>query len=248
LLTLAVDGRSIMKALSKKLGKKKLLWVLLPVLALVLIGGGAFYWMLSSTSAPPLALQAHTAVDQTTTGSALAGRWTVVAGPADQATTAGYRVVEKVAGGLASDTATGRTSDVTGSATVVGTKVTAATFTVKMTNLKSDKSLRDTVLKTVGIQTSKYPTATFTLTSPVTLSGTTAGKIYTVNASGTLGLHGVSRAVSVPLQYEQTATGFVVLADVPISMADYSITAPSVAGVVSVDHHGSFEIRVNLAK
>ncbi|MCW2545691.1 MAG: YceI-like domain protein [Mycobacterium sp.] len=232
----------------KAISKKKLLWVLLPLLALVLVGGGAFYWMLSGTSAPPLALQARTSVATTTTDAALSGHWTVVAGPADQPTTAGYRVVEKVAGGLASDTATGRTGDVTGSATVVGTKVTAATFTVNMTTLKSDKSLRDSVLKTVGIQTSKYPTATFTLTNPVALPEITPGKIYQVNARGTLQLHGVSKSVSISLQYQQTETGFVVLADVPISMADYSITAPSIAGVVSVDHHGTFEIRVNLAK
>lgn len=232
----------------KAISNKKIRWVLLPLLALVLVGGAAFYWMLSGSSAAPLALQARTSVDSTATGASLSGHWRVVAGPAEQATTAGYRVVEKVAGGIASDTATGRTGAVTGSATVVGTKVTAASFTVNMTTLKSDKSLRDTVLKTVGIQTSKYPTASFTLTSPIALQEITPGKIYQVNALGTLRLHGVSRSVSVSLQYQQTADGFVVLADVPISMADYSIDAPSIAGVVSVEHHGSFEIRVNLAK
>jgi polyisoprenoid-binding protein YceI len=232
----------------KAISKKKMRWLLLPLLALALIGGAAFYWMLSGTSAAPLALQARTSVTPTETSGVLSGHWTVVPGPADQATTAGYRVVEKVAGGLASDTATGRTGDVTGSVTVVGTKVTAANFTVNMTTLKSDKSLRDTVLKTVGIQTSKYPTATFTLTNPVALPQISPGKIYQVNVRGTLRLHGVSRSVSVRLECQQNEAGFAVLADVPISMADYSIKAPSVAGVVSVDHHGSFEIRVNLAK
>ncbi len=50
------------------------------------------------------------------------------------------------------------------------------------------------------------------------------------------------------LRYEQTKIGFVLLADMPIVMADYSIKAPSVAGVVSVDDHGSFELLVDLAK
>ena len=152
----------------------------------------------------------------------LTGHWRVVPGPADQATTAGYRVVEKVAGGLASDTATGRTGHVTGSVTVVGKKVTAAEFTVNMTTLKSDKSLRDSVLKTVAIQTSKYPTASFTLTDPIALAGTAPGAIERVTAHGMLKLHGVSRSVSVPLQYQQTGTGFRVLADMPIVMADYA--------------------------
>jgi polyisoprenoid-binding protein YceI len=232
----------------KAISKKKMRWVLLPLLALVLVGGAAFYWMLSGKSAAPLALQARTSVATVAESASLSGHWTVVAGPADQATTAGYRVVEKVVGGLASDTATGRTSDVTGSVTVADTKVTAATFTVNMTTLKSDKSLRDSVLKTVGIQNSKFPTATFTLTNPIALPQITPGKIYQVNARGTLRLHGVSRSVSVSLQCQQTETGFVVLADMPISMADYAIKAPSIAGVVSVEHHGYFEIRVNLAK
>ncbi len=34
----------------------------------------------------------------------------------------------------------------------------------------------------------------------------------------------------------------------PIVMADYSIKAPNVAGIVSVDNHGSFELLANLAK
>jgi hypothetical protein len=34
----------------------------------------------------------------------------------------------------------------------------------------------------------------------------------------------------------------------PIVMGDYAIKAPSIAGVVSVQSHGSFELRVNLAK
>jgi polyisoprenoid-binding protein YceI len=238
-----------MKMFSKKtFTKKRLVWILTPLLVLAVLAGVAFYWMLSGTSAPPLALQARTSVSATASQTDLSGHWTVVAGPADAPTTAGYRVVEKVAGGIASDTATGRTGEVKGSVTVVGKQVTAAAFTVNMTTLKSDKSLRDSVLKTVGIQTSKYPTASFTLTDPIALPDTTPGTIERVTARGTLRLHGVSRPVSVPLQFQQTETGFRVLADMPIVMADYGIKAPSIGGVVSVQNHGTFEVLVNLAK
>jgi hypothetical protein len=34
----------------------------------------------------------------------------------------------------------------------------------------------------------------------------------------------------------------------PIVMSDYSIKAPDVAGVVSVENHGSFELLANLAR
>ncbi|HEX4429167.1 MAG TPA: YceI family protein [Frankiaceae bacterium] len=228
--------------------KKHFRWIAIASVGVIVLAGGAFYWMLSGTSAAPLALQASAALPQSASGTDVSGHWTVVPGLAGEATTAGYRVKEKVAGGIATDTATGRTGAVTGSVTVVGKQVTAATFTVNMTTLKSDKSLRDSVLKTVGIQTTRYPTAGFTLTSPITLPTIAPGKIYQLDAHGTLRLHGVSKAVSLSLQYKQTETGFVVLADLPIIMADYAIKAPSIGGVVSVDHHGSFELLVNLAK
>jgi polyisoprenoid-binding protein YceI len=178
----------------------------------------------------------------------LSGEWTVVAGVGEEATTAGYRVHEKVAGGLAKTTATGRTSDVTGSVTVVGRRVTAAHFNVNMTTLKSDKSLRDSVLKTSGIQTNKYPSAAFALTDPVSLPSVGTGEIYALEARGTLTLHGVSNQVTVTLHYKATKTGFVVLADMPIKMADYGIKAPSMSGIVAVDNHGSFELLASLAK
>lgn len=228
--------------------KRNIRWILIPVLGVIVVGGAGFYWMLSGTSAAPLALRASASLSAAPSGSDLSGHWTVVAGPVDEPTAAGYRVVEKVAGGLASDTATGRTGDVTGSVTVVGTQVTAANFTVNMATLKSDKSLRDTVLKTNAIETNKYPTAEFTLADPIVLPNIIPGKIYTAKARGTLRLHGVSKVVNVTLQYQETKTGIVLLADMPITMADYSITAPSVAGVVAVENHGSFELRANLVK
>ena len=228
--------------------KRKIWLILIPVLGVIVVGGAGFYWMLSGTSAAPLTLRASAPISAAVSGSDLSGHWTVVAGPLDDPTTAGYRVEEKVVGGLASDTATGRTGDVTGSVTVVGDQVTAADFTVDMATLKSDKSLRDTVLKTNAIETNRYPTAEFTLADPIGLPSIIPGKIYTANARGTLRLHGVSRVVDVTLQYQETKTGIVLLADMPITMADYSIKAPSIAGVVAVENHGSFELRANLVK
>jgi polyisoprenoid-binding protein YceI len=226
----------------------KIRWIFITLLCLVVAGGAGVYWfMLRDSSAPPLSLRTDAALSAGASDADLSGTWTVVPGTGEQATTAGYRVKERVFG-VGADTATGRTHDVTGSVTVVGTRVTAATFTVNMTTLKSNKSLRDSVLKTEAIETNKYPTAGFTLTKPVALSTVTPGKIYTVEAHGTLQLHGVSKPVSVTLRYEETKKGFELLADMPILMADYSIKAPSVAGIVSVENHGSLEFLANLAK
>jgi polyisoprenoid-binding protein YceI len=224
----------------------KIRWVLIPFLCLVVAGAAGVYWfMLRDSAAAPLAIRAETSLSRAVSAAAVNGQWTVVAGPQDQATTAGYRVKERVFG-VGADTATGRTHDVTGSVTVVDRRVTAANFTVGMSSLKSNKSLRDTVLKTAAIETDKYPTATFTLSHPITLPDIAPDQIYKVDARGRLQLHGVSNSVSVALRYERTRAGMVVLADMPITMADYDIKAPSVAGAVSVDNHGSLELLVNL--
>jgi len=232
----------------KTLIKAKIPWILVPLLCLVVAGGaGVYLVMIRDSAAAPLALRTDASLSRVASGTDINGQWTVVPGNGDQATTAGYRVKERVFG-VGADTATGRTHDVTGSVTVAGQRVTAAQFTVDMATLKSNKSLRDAVLKTAAIDTNKFPTAAFTLTDPIALPDITPGKVYTVDARGKLRLHGVSKSVSVTLRYEQTKTGFVLLADMPIVMADYSIKAPSAAGVVSVDDHGSFELLVDLAK
>src|SRR5271155_6058991 len=80
----------------KRSFKKKLLWIIVPLLTLIVVGGAGVSWMLSGSSAAPLALKA--AGSSTSVGSAgdLSGQWEVVPGPANEATTAGYRVEEKV--------------------------------------------------------------------------------------------------------------------------------------------------------
>ncbi|MET1232917.1 MAG: YceI family protein, partial [Candidatus Limnocylindrales bacterium] len=78
----------------------------------------------------------------------------------------GYRVQEELAG-IGAQTAVGRTPDVSGSMTVVGTAVTAATIEADLTTLKSDDRNRDGQLGRQGIQTDQFPTATFTITTPI---------------------------------------------------------------------------------
>src|ERR1700736_2497397 len=68
--------------------------------------------------------------------SSLDGTWKVAAG-----SQAGYRIKETLFG--QSNTAVGRTSVITGSMTVSGTSVPAATFTVDMTTVTSDRTQRD---------------------------------------------------------------------------------------------------------
>ena len=102
--------------------------------------------------------------------------------------------------GVGAKTAFGRTPDVTGSLTIDGTVATAAEFTADLTTLQSDDSRRDGQLRNQGIQTGRFPTATFKLTQPIDF-GTipTDETTVSVNATGELTLHGVTKTVTIPL-------------------------------------------------
>ena len=69
-------------------------------------------------------------------------------------------------------TVVGRTADVEGTVTIDGTSLSAADVTVSMTTITTDNSNRDGQFLDI-LKTSEFPTATFTLTEPVDISGVT---------------------------------------------------------------------------
>jgi polyisoprenoid-binding protein YceI len=170
------------------------------------------------------------------------GTWTVAQ---DGTTTTGYRVHEVLAG--QATTAVGRTSKVTGDFDISGGKVTAATFTVDMTSVKSDKDMRDKQFQGRIMETAKYPTARFTLTQPIDLGATpVAGKTYTAQATGELTLHGTTRTITFAVHAERTGDTVTVQGSIPITFTDYNISSPSFAGFVTVDPSGQLEFLLDL--
>ncbi len=125
----------------------------------------------------------------------MAGTWTVAEG-----SEAGYRVREQLANLPAESDAVGRTSDVTGSITVVtagdAAQLTAGTIEVDTTTIASDEGRRDNRMRNEGLETDAFPTATFTITAPVDIpAGALAGAVTDVTLTGDLTLHGVTKAV-----------------------------------------------------
>jgi polyisoprenoid-binding protein YceI len=165
----------------------------------------------------------------------VAGKWTVSTG-----SSAGYRVHETLAG--QSTTAVGRTSAVTGSLTIAGSNVSAATFTVQMAKVTSDKSQRDDQFAGRIMDTATYPTGTFVLTKPIALGSIpTVGKTITATASGNLMLHGTTKPVTFTVQAERTATSIAMTGDITITYSDFKIDNPSFGGFVSVGDTGTIE-------
>ena len=228
-------------------GRSWKFWLLTGVLVLAVgvVGGPFVYIHFIEKKAPaPLALStaspsASAAESVSTAGlqTGVNGTWTLTSG-----STVGYRVQEVLFG--QSNTAAGRTSSVTGSITIDGKTVRAATFTVDMTTVTSDEKRRDNQFNGRIMDTSSYPTATFKLSSPIVLSSIpSVGVQASTQATGVLTMHGTSKTVTFTITGRRTAEGIQITGQIPITFADWNIPNPSF-GPVSTEDHGILEFHV----
>jgi polyisoprenoid-binding protein YceI len=224
-------------------------WLLgaLAALAVLVLGGTWIYIHLIEGPAPaPLSLKGSASpASASATPSAgqatarnLTGTWRVASG-----SVVGYRVNEVLAG--QNNVAVGRTSDITGSLTISGDVVTAASFTVPMDTIKSDESERDVQFNGRIMETAVYPTGALKLTSPITLGTAPAeGVIKNYRATADLTLHGHTRQVTFTLQAERTSSGIEVAGSIPVLFANWDIGNPDFAGFVTTQNHGLLEFLI----
>ena len=158
----------------------------------------------------------------------------------------GFRVEEELTVG--STTAVGRTPDVSGQITIDGTTLTAASFEADMTSITTNDGRRDNKVQE-ALDTSSFPTATFELTSPVELgAGALDGEEISVDATGDLTLHGISREVTISLQAKLEGDRVVVVGSMPIVFADYDVEPPTAPIVLSVAPEGILELQLFFTK
>ncbi len=162
---------------------------------------------------------------------------------------AGYRVQEVLVG-IGAATAVGRTPGVTGSVVVARSTVTEASFEVDLRTLRSDSAARDDQLRRQGLETDRFPTATFVLTEPIELEVVPAiGDVVRVEATGDLTLHGVTRRVTLPLEARLEADGTItVTGSLQVDFADFGIEAPESFRVLSVDPRATVELQLHLRR
>jgi polyisoprenoid-binding protein YceI len=247
----------------------------LPIIAVALllalgVGGYVAYdQVLSGDSVAPLALatpapdassEASPSDASATAGSEtpgapaatdgdVAGTWTVAEG-----SQAGYRVREQLASLSAESDAVGRTSEITGSITVESdgttTTLTEGSLAVDTTTLASDEDRRDNRLRTEGLQTDSFPTATFALTEPVEVpAAAVSGTATDLTLVGDLTLHGVTNSVSIPAQAQLVDGTIQVQGSITFPLADYDIVAPNVGGfIISIADEGTLEFLVAFAR
>jgi len=181
-------------------------------------------------------------------GGAVDGTWKLTPNGA-KGSFVGYRVHEQFADGLVDNEATGRTHDVSGAMTVKGTQVTDVSITANLATLKSDKDFRDQRLHSSGLETDKFPTATFVSTAPLTLpSAPKKGATVKLSVTGDLTLHGVTKSVTAPLEGRWDGNTIQVVGEVPITMSDFSISPPTSPLIAEVDDHGTLEMQLFFTK
>lgn len=181
-----------------------------------------------------------------TTSPTAAGTWTVATG-----SFAGYRVREQLAILSAPTDAVGRTSSVTGSITLAQSgstyTVTAASITVDVTTLTSDRAMRDQRIHQMGLESDRYPSATFTLTSPITLPPAAAtGQVVQESATGDLTLHGATRRVTVPVEAQLSGSQIQVTGSLSFPFSEFNMVPPSIGGFVTVQDHATMEFKLVL--
>lgn len=243
--------------------RRKVALVTGAVVALALLGV-AGWWFFIRDDAPPEAdidtagatldeaAEGGAGADGGVDGGGLEGTWTVdqSVGSFDDFTStwAGYRFEEELAG-VGGNTAVGRTPDVTGSLSVAGDQVTAVDVQVDLTTLESDSDRRDGALRSRGLESDQFPTATFRLTAPITLpDGFAAGERVAVSAQGELTIHGVTQDATIELQAELHGDAAVVVGRAPVALADYDIDPPTGFSVLSIADEGTFDLQLFLTK
>jgi polyisoprenoid-binding protein YceI len=229
-------------------GIRRWRWLLLGVAAVAVVAvAGPYVYIHLIEGGSPASLSATDAPATTaasaagaTGGGSLSGAWKVASG-----SQAGYRVKEVLFG--QDNEAVGRTSAVSGQLTLQGTRVTAGSFSVDLTSVRSDQSRRDAQFQQRIMATATFPTATFALTAPIELRSIPAdGSSVTAKASGNLTLHGTTKPVTVDVTARHSGGTIRVSGQIPVTFADWGIPNPSF-GPITTEDHGQIEFLLVLS-
>jgi polyisoprenoid-binding protein YceI len=213
------------------------------IVVLIAVAFAGWYFFLKSDPEPRVAIK-RTPVAE---GGALDGIYRV--SPGDPESLVGYRVQEVLAAVGLESTATGRTSEINGSFTIEGMTVKDVNVTANLLSLKSDREMRDNRIKTLGLESEKFPESKFVLSEPINFKSVpNAGETVRATATGDFTLHGVTRRISIPLEGRWDGRDIQVIGTLHVKFADYQMEAPNIAGFVSVRDEGEMEFQIFFRK
>lgn len=239
---------------------RRLLLLGLPAVLVVVIAAAAGWWFfirednqladeapaipdeLRSSTATPAATSAAGATPSAT-AAVTAGGFAILSDRSEAA----YFADEKLASLSLPSTAKGATKQITGQFHLQGAGLDPAKeskFTVDLRRLTSNESRRDQRVQD-ALQTSRFPNATFvakSLSGPVESlnpNGDTELKL-----TGTLEIKGVQKEVTWDVKAKRDGNVLTALATVNFKYSDFGVTAPNIAGFVSVEEDVTLQVQV----
>jgi polyisoprenoid-binding protein YceI len=210
-------------------------WVVVPLLALALIAGCGGGKQQNGAAAPVAGAQAPAPAGgggPVASGTPANGKYVV----AKDQSSAQYQVHEIFLTEKLNGTAIGKTNAIDGELVFKNGAIQPSKVTVDLTKLKSDKARRDDTIKTRGLQTSKYPTAEFTITGVEgNVDAVAEGKEVPLKLKGNLKLHGVEKPVVWDGKASMTGGVVQLSATVQFVFKDFGMEPPSILNMISVD-------------
>ncbi len=233
------------------------------VLAAIAVGGWWFFVREDAelaTNAPEIPADLRTPTAASAAASAPAGTPTTTAATTttggltftiiSDRSEAAYFADEKLASLPLPSTAKGSTKDITGQfqLTADGFDLDISkptTFTVDLTTLKSDKTMRDNRVQSQGLETGTYPKATFTATKVTGFDPSLpSDQEQTLQLTGTLDLHGVQKEVTWEVKANREGNIITALATLKFDFADFNIPVLNIANFVSVQDSVTLQVQV----
>ena len=255
--TMAADTQPPVDTSTKR---RKPLFIAVGIIAvLAVIGGGALVWYLNQPVPDEVSIEAAVEDVATTvpgtntqpdTGSdGLDGVWSVDTSIGEfnfeDATSSfvGFRIEEELAT-VGATTAVGRTPVVGGSFVLSGTTIAETIIEADMTGIVTNASRRDRAVQR-ALDTGTFPTATFTLTSPIDLNAIPVeSEPVSANAVGELAIKGVTQTIEMPLEAQLVGDLIVIVGTVEITFDNWGIEVPTAPIVASVEDHGILEVQL----
>jgi polyisoprenoid-binding protein YceI len=218
------------------------------VVVVIVAAAGVYALFFTGDSEDPFELESGSNPTIAPESGSIEGRWQLASG-----SEVGYRVREKLARLPAQSDAVGRTTAVTGSVELVreGANLVArnANFDADVSQLRSDESRRDNAIRTRGLETARFPKATFVAAGPIAVPAEAEnGGTVNVSATGDLTIHGVTKRVTIPMEARLNGSRIELGGAHTFPFSDFGIEPPNVANIVTVEDEATLEYKLFLEK
>lgn len=190
------------------------------VIALIIIGAGLLLVANSLVGPAPASLQLLplSPAPQSASAASLDGTW--IAG---NGSVAGFRVPESFL--IQRGTIVGRTSAVTGSILISHQQISSASFQVDLSKITVLGKPNASFFQL--LETSTYPDATLTLTSPIVFSALPInGRTITSQAMARLSMHGVTHPVTLTINARSNGSVLEAVGSTPVLVSQWGIQSP----------------------